>query len=262
MIFADDMDVSVLYKSAALDLGIQWVGWAAAVAFSTEKFFDLAGSATYALVAYLSLQWGGGHFTRQKVQTTLVLIWAFRLGSYLFMRVLREGKDVRFDEAKRNPAHFLVYWTLQAVWVFITLLPTLILNAKSRDRVLGFQDYLGWFLWAVGILLEAVADHQKSVFKADPENSGKFIQSGLWSISQHPNYLGEITLWLGLYITAAGVMRGWEHISIVSPVFVAFLLLKVSGVPLLDELGMKRWGNNPGYLAYRERTAVLVPFVW
>ena len=86
-------------------------------------------------------------------------------------------------------------WTLQGLWVFITLLPTLMLNESKNRRPVGLQDYVGWSMWAVGILFEAVADWQKTAFKADPANKGQFINTGLWSISRHPNYFGEILLW-------------------------------------------------------------------
>merc|ERR1711976_73654 len=87
------------------------------------------------------------------------------------------------------------------MWIFVTLLPTLSLNSKRKDHELCVRDYAGWAIWAVGFFFEALADHQKSVFKANAENAGQFITSGLWSISRHPNYFGEILMWLGLYIS-------------------------------------------------------------
>ncbi|XP_076465227.1 uncharacterized protein LOC143297000 [Babylonia areolata] len=249
-------------KAAALDFGIQWCCWAVAAALRTEKFYDLAGSCTFFTLALLSLKWGRTYFTRQKIQSGMVMAWAIRLGTYLFSRILHEGMDRRFNNVRDKPGVFFVYWTIQGLWVLCTLLPTLLLNQKKRDRPLRKQDYVGWGLWGLGFVLEVVADYQKSRFRADPSNAGQFIQHGLWSISRHPNYLGEILMWSGLYISAASVLSGWEHVSIISPVFLSYLLIKVSGIPLLEAYGMKKWGATAAYQEYVGNTAKLVPFVW
>ncbi|KAL8600571.1 hypothetical protein ACOMHN_062443 [Nucella lapillus] len=232
-----------LAKAAALDFGIQWGCWVIAAALKTEKFYDLTGSSTFLALALQSLRWGGTYHTRQKIQTGLVVIWAARLGTYL-------------------PGVFFVYWSLQGVWVFSTLLPTLLLNGKTDDVPLSLRDYVGWSLWGLGFLFETVADHQKSRFKADPQNTGKFINEGLWSISRHPNYFGEIVMWSGLYISASSVLSGWEHISVISPLLLSHLLINVSGIPMLEKYGQKRWGGDPAYQNYVRKTAKLIPFVW
>ncbi|XP_069509767.1 uncharacterized protein [Ambystoma mexicanum] len=249
-----------LALGAALDFGLQWGLWGLAALLKTEKFYDLAGSGTFVLLANLSLRWGHTQYLRQKIQTGLVTVWGLRLGGFLFLRILKEGQDKRFNHARENPATFFVYWTLQGVWIFVTLLPTLILNLEKRDRALGSRDYLGWTLWAVGFLIQAVADQQKWAFKADPDNTGKFIQHGLWAYSRHPNYLGEILQWAGLFLAASSVLSGAQHLSILSPLFVWFLLSYVSGVPILERQGLKRWGADPAYQHYMKMTPVLWPF--
>ncbi|ESO82198.1 hypothetical protein LOTGIDRAFT_179919 [Lottia gigantea] len=253
---------NTLVKSAALDFGIQWACWAVAAVLKTEKFYDLAGSGTFALLAYQSLSSGGKFFLRQKINTGLVLTWAFRLGTYLVTRIMKDGEDKRFNNVRNRPSVFLVYWTIQGLWVFVTLLPTLIVNSKQKDRKLTTNDYMGWTIWAIGFLFEALGDYQKSVFRANPDNAGKFINTGLWSISRHPNYFGEILMWLGLYLSSTSVLKGFEHVGVISPMFVAYLLINVSGIPLLEKSSLKRWGHLPAYQQYLQNTAKLVPFIW
>lgn len=262
MSILDEIMGNNIAKAAALDFGIQWCCWVFAASMQTEKFYDLAGSSTFIVLALQSLRWGGTYHTRQKVQTGMVLAWAARLGTYLFSRILHDGVDRRFNNVRHRPGVFLVYWTIQGLWVLSTLLPTLLLNMKKKDHPLSKQDYAGWVLWTIGFLFEVVADYQKSSFKANPDNAGKFICHGLWSISRHPNYFGEILMWSGLYISASTVLSGWEHISVISPILLTILLTKVSGIPPLEAYGKKKWGGDVNYQKYVQNTAKLVPFIW
>ncbi|XP_077154172.1 uncharacterized protein LOC143817014 [Ranitomeya variabilis] len=242
-----------------LGLGIQWILWAAAALLHTERFYDLAGSGTFILLSHLSLRWRGAKFFRQQVQTGLVTVWAVRLGTFLFLRILRDGRDRRFDKVRDNPGMFFVYWTVQGIWIFVTLLPSLMLNLETRNKPLGLKDYLGWTLWSLGFLIQAVSDQQKWNFKADPDNAGKFIQSGLWAYSRHPNYLGEILQWSGLFLSASSVLSGYQYLSLLSPIFVWFLLNYVSGIPILEAQAKKRWGEDLAYKNYIQQTPVLWP---
>ncbi|XP_069828263.1 uncharacterized protein [Dendropsophus ebraccatus] len=252
--------LQALSLSLLLSLLIQWGLWAVAALLHTEKFYDLAGSGTFILLSHLSLRWTGTKFLRQQVQTGLITVWGIRLGAFLFLRILRDGHDRRFDKVRDNPGTFLVYWTVQGIWVFVTLLPSLILNLEKRNKPLGLTDYLGWTLWTVGFLIQAVADEQKRTFKADPDNAGKFIQSGLWAYSRHPNYLGEILQWSGLFLSASAVLSGYQYLSVISPLFVWFLLNYVSGIPILERQAMKRWGEDSTYKSYIQQTPVLWPW--
>ncbi|KAG5282341.1 hypothetical protein AALO_G00054930 [Alosa alosa] len=251
---------STLAKCAITDLGIQWVGWAVASTFKTEKFYDLAGSGTFVALAHLSRIWGGTGYQRQNIQTGLVTAWGLRLGTFLFLRILKDGQDRRFNGVRDSPGTFFVYWTVQALWVFITLLPTLILNSEKHDVPLGATDYIGWGMWGLGFATEAIADQQKWSFKRDPDNTGKFIQSGLWAYSRHPNYFGEILQWSGLFLSASSVMRGPQYLSVVSPLFLWFLLRYVSGIPMLEKQAMKKWGSDVAYQNYIQNTPLLWPW--
>ncbi|XP_023660744.1 uncharacterized protein [Paramormyrops kingsleyae] len=255
----------VLVRCAAADLALQWLCWAAAAAFKTEKFYDLAGcvfagSGTFILLVHLSHTWGGRRHVRQSVQTGLVTAWGLRLGTFLFMRILKEGQDRRFNDVRDNPGTFFIYWTMQALWIFVTLLPTLVLNGERRDKPLGAQDYVGWGMWGLGFVIEAVADQQKWNFRNNPDNKGRFIQSGLWAYSRHPNYLGEILQWSGLFVSAASVMRGAQYLSVISPLFVWFLLRHVSGIPILEKQALSKWGSEPAFQNYIKNTPLLWPY--
>jgi len=251
---------SSIGKIFLIDIGIQWVGWAFAVAFKTEKFYDLTGSVTFILSAYLSHEWSP-QTTRQNVQSHMVMGWAARLGLFLFARILHDGEDKRFVRAKEDPSLFFKFWTIQGIWVFVTMLPTLMLNSSERDRPLGNLDVIGWGLWAIGMGFEVIADFQKSAFRRNPNNKGKFITTGLWSISRHPNYFGEVLLWFGLYISASSVFRRFQYLSVLSPVFVYLLITRLSGIPLLEKAGLKKWGHLPEYQNYIKNTPCFIPFI-
>ena len=153
-------------------------------------------------------------------------MWAARLGSFLVERVMKVGKDVRFDKAKHDPAKFLIFWSLQGLWVFVTLLPTLALHSSNLNPAFGLKDFIGFGIWGVGFALEVIADKQKSDFKADPSNEGEFIKEGLWGVSRHPNYLGEIALWSGLWLSCSSTLTGAQHLVAFSPLLVALLITK------------------------------------
>lgn len=142
------------------------------------------------------------------------------------------------------------------------LLPTLILNAKQEDTALCSRDYIGWAVWTAGMLIEAIADYQKFSFRSNPANANKWIDHGLWSIVRHPNYLGEILLWFGHFIAATSAFSGLDYLSIISPLFITFLLTKVSGIPILERQNMKKWKGNPQYLQYVQTTPRLLPFLY
>eukprot|EP00090_Calanus_glacialis_P025718 TRINITY_DN4033_c0_g1_i1.p1 TRINITY_DN4033_c0_g1~~TRINITY_DN4033_c0_g1_i1.p1 ORF type:complete len:264 (+),score=68.22 TRINITY_DN4033_c0_g1_i1:34-825(+) len=251
---------SHIFQMFATSIGINWVGWAASAVLHTEKFYDLTGSLTFILLSHLSHNRSAMN-TRQNLQGWFVFAWACRLGTFLFMRILKDGSDKRFDKARDSPSMLFKFWTIQGLWVFITLLPTLLQNNERRAVPIGRRDYIGWTIWGVGFLIEVVADLQKSIFKANPVNDGKFITTGLWSLSRHPNYFGEISLWFGIYISCSSVFSGAQYLSVLSPVMVMLLITKLSGIPLLEQQGLKKWGHLAEYKKYLEDVPVLIPFI-
>merc|ERR1712007_170495 len=125
---------------------------------------------------------------------------------------------------------------------------------------LGIFDVIGFGTWSIGFLVEAAADAQKFAFRSDPTNKGKFITSGLWRYSRHPNYFGEILMWVGICVSCSNVFSGWRWLGWVSPAFNTFLLLSVSGVPMLEKAGEKSWGSDAEYVRYMRETSCIVPW--
>lgn len=238
---------------------VQWIAFVPAHLLATERFFDAVGAATFLSLTGLALASAGSLDARAVVIATLVAIWALRLGVFLAVRVHRAGGDKRFDAIKPDFAVFLMTWTLQGVWVVVSLGPALAaITSTSRAPADGFLA-AGVALWVVGFLVEVVADEQKRRFRRRAENAGRFIDTGLWSWSQHPNYLGEIVLWCGIAVAAWPVLRGWQYATLVSPVFVWLLLTRISGVRMLDAAARRRWKDDPAYAGYRARTPTLIP---
>jgi steroid 5-alpha reductase family enzyme len=238
---------------------IQWVAFVPAYALQTERFFDVIGAITYISVTGLAVLLSPSVDGRVILVLILVVIWAARLGSFLFRRVHRAGKDRRFDAIKPSFARFLMTWTLQGLWVTLTLAPALVVITTATRRELGPFALIGFLVWGFGFGFEAIADRQKSRFRANPENRGRFISTGLWARSRHPNYFGEILIWAGVALIALPVLRGWQWVSLISPVFVALLLTRVSGVPMLERRADEQWGGQKDYEAYKASTPLLIP---
>lgn len=253
---------SPLLELAAVDFLMQYAVFIVSAYLKSEKFYDITGSTTFLVLAHLCRKWNPERSVRQMIQSGMILTWAVRLGTFLFIRVLKSGKDRRFNKARENPQLFFVYWTMQGVWIFVTLLPSLMLLSRPDFMPLTNRDYLGFALWTLGFTIEVVADFQKSVFCNITENKGKFINTGLWSVSRHPNYLGEILLWFGLYFSASSTFKGKEMLTVLCPVFDMFLITKISGIPLLEKHGIQKWGRDPKYVDYMKNTAILIPYLW
>lgn len=253
--------VPLFALSVAIIFLIQWLAFIPAYYFQTEKFFDLTGSITYISVIIIAVAFGNAMDVRTMLLAALVVVWAIRLGTFLFRRIQKAGKDDRFDEIKPSFIRFLNVWTIQGLWVTLTIAAALVAITTTARKELDLFTIVGFLVWAVGFTIEIVADSQKSRFSANPDNKGKFIQTGLWSRSRHPNYFGEIVLWIGVAVIAFPVLQGWQWIALISPVFVTLLLTRVSGVPLLEKKADKKWGGQEAYESYKKRTPLLIPRV-
>lgn len=238
---------------------VQWAVFVPSFKARTEHYFDLTGSLTYQLLAVLALLLTDNADTRTVILAAMILVWAIRLGLFLFRRVRSAGKDGRFDKLKHDWARFLMTWTLQGLWVTFTAAAALAAMTSGAKQGLGVIGVIGIIVWVLGFGIEVVSDQQKSAWRADPANDGQFIQVGLWAWSRHPNYFGEVLLWVGVAILAAPVLQGWQYITLLSPVFVFLLLNKISGVPMLEKRADKRWGGQPDYEAFKRRTPVFFP---
>jgi len=254
--------VPVFMLAVGLAFLIQWLVFIPAYIFQTEKFFDLTGSITYISlvgVAVCYSRYSVDLDARTILLAALVIVWALRLGTFLFTRIRKAGKDDRFDELKPSFIRFLNVWTIQGLWVTFTAAAALVGITTAARKELDVFAIVGLLVWIFGFAFEVIADAQKSRFNADPSNKGKFIRTGLWSRSRHPNYFGEIVLWIGIAIIAIPVLQGWQWVAMISPIFVTLLLTRVSGIPLLEKKSDKKWGGQADYEAYKKNTPVLIP---
>jgi len=243
----------------ALAFIIQWVAFLPAFIYRTEKFYDLTGSITYLTVIVVALLLSPAIDTRSLLLAGIIAIWAVRLGSFLFMRIRAAGEDRRFREIKQSFARFLMTWTLQGLWVAFSLSSALAAITSTIRKDVDAFAVIGFLVWLFGFGIEVMADKQKSDFNSTPGNKDKFIRSGLWSWSRHPNYFGEIVLWIGVMIIAMPILQGWQWATLISPIFIIILLTRISGVPMLEKRADEKWGGQPEYEAYKANTSVLIP---
>ena len=260
---SDDGDyidgIPVFALCGAIAFVINWLAFIPSALARTERYYDLVGGISYITVIAVAVLLSAELDLRATLVAAMVMIWSLRLATFLFLRVLAAGSDSRFDEIKTRPLRFLMAWTLQGLWVLLTSAAALAVITGGVRQPLGAIGVLGIGIWLIGIVIEAVADRQKSTFRNDPANDGRFIDSGLWAWSRHPNYFGEIVLWTGVAIVAVPVLHGWQWATLISPVFVIFLLTKVSGLPQLETKADERWGGQEEYEAYKRRTPILIP---
>ena len=250
---------ALFFQLAFLAFALQWLMFIPSWIFHTEKYFDLTGSLTYITLALLAMFVLGNDDPRTILIGILVLIWAIRLGSFLYGRVSHAGEDRRFRKIKQSFALLLMVWSLQGAWVTVTFSAGLAAMTSNLYEPLGIFSAVGVLLWVTGFTIEVIADRQKSEFRDNQDNQDKFIQTGLWAYSRHPNYLGEIMLWIGIAVLALPVLHGWWYLTLLSPVWVTLLLTRISGIRLLEQRAEKMWGDDPDYQEYKTKTPVLIP---
>ena len=240
---------------------IQWVAYIPAYVFQTEKFYDLTGSLTYLSVTWYALILASGDFASANVTNIVIVLlislWALRLGSFLFMRIHKDGEDKRFRTIKPSATQFFMTWTLQGLWVSLCSMCALTAISSDGGVVVNAMFYFGLGLFVLGFSTEIVADNQKSKFRSFPENRDKFITTGLWAKSRHPNYFGEIVLWTGIAVMSFSSLEGWQYLTLISPIFTYILLVYVSGVRMLEARADKKWGDDEDYIKYKSETPVL-----
>jgi steroid 5-alpha reductase family enzyme len=252
-------DIPVFALCVAIAFIIQWLAFIPAFLQRTEKFYDLTGGITYLTVIATAVKLSSTVDARTMLLAGMVAIWAIRLSSFLFLRIRAAGEDRRFREIKQSFARFLLAWTLQGLWVSFTLAAALAAITSTKRVELGGLALIGFFFWIFGFAIEIIADRQKSAFNTKSQNKGKFISSGLWAWSRHPNYFGEIVLWIGIAIIALPALQGWQWVTLISPVFVTLLLTRISGINLLEARADEKWGGQSDYEAYKANTPILIP---
>ena len=253
--------IELVFNAVFLAFAIQWIAFIPAYIFQTEKFYDLTGSLTYLLVIWYSLTLSSDQFTNLNganiVIVLLISLWAIRLGSFLFMRIHHDGEDKRFRSIKPSASQFFMTWTLQGLWVSLCSMCALTAISSNTGIVTNAFFYIGLALFILGFAIEVMADMEKSAFKANQENKDKFITTGLWARSRHPNYFGEIVLWTGIAVMSFSSLEGLQYLTLISPIFTYLLLVYVSGVRMLEARGDLKWGDDPAYQEYKKKTPVL-----
>ncbi len=233
---------------------IQWVSFIPAFIFQTEKFYDLTGSITYLTAIFYTLYVTGSNNLSDLIIVACVAVWAIRLGSFLFMRIHKAGEDRRFRTIKPNFTRFLMTWTLQGMWVSMCLLCVLTALSSYSGVIMNSIFFIGLIVFILGLSIEIIADYQKTVFRRNIENKDKFITTGLWSLSRHPNYFGEILLWTGVAVMSISSLQGLQYITLISPIFVYILLVYISGIRILEDQAKKKWGHLDSFKEYLKNT--------
>ena len=258
--------IDLVVKVIFLAFAIQWVAFIPAYVFQTEKFYDLTGSLTYLSVVWFSLYSSSNNFINLNganlAIVLLITLWAIRLGSFLFMRIHKDGEDKRFRTIKPSATQFFMTWTLQGLWVSLCSMCALTAISSNTGVVINGLFYLGLGLFLYGFITEVIADKQKSAFRAIPENTDKFITTGLWAKSRHPNFFGEIVLWTGIAVMSISSLQGLQYLTLISPIFTYLLLVYVSGVRMLEARADKKWEHDDEYAKYKRETPVLMIRYW
>eukprot|EP01129_Flabellula_baltica_P001314 TRINITY_DN11201_c0_g1_i1.p1 TRINITY_DN11201_c0_g1~~TRINITY_DN11201_c0_g1_i1.p1 ORF type:complete len:297 (-),score=25.47 TRINITY_DN11201_c0_g1_i1:40-930(-) len=259
------LDVYYMLLSAIITVIWQFLFFLIACTFRFDKVTDLAYGTNFFIISIACLLLNGTYYMRQIIVTICITLWGLRLAIYLFVRINIIGKDDRFDQWRDKPLLFLRFWIFQAITIWIVHLPsTILLAPRLEDQVdpdppLGAVDVVGWAIFMVGLLVETVADFQKFVFRQNELNSGLYCNRGIWSWSRHPNYFGEFLVWIGLFICSIPILQGAEWISILCPIYLILTILFLSGVSRLEKSSDKRYGTNPGYYSYKNKTSALIP---
>ena len=238
-----------------------WLLFIPAFIFKTEKFYDLTGSLSYiTIILYVLISSNNGiNNFGNIILSSLIIIWTLRLGSFLFLRIKKAGEDKRFREIKKSFSWFFMAFTVSGMWVSICALCAL--TGISNGIELTGVTYIGILLFVIGFTLEIIADTQKTNFRKIKDNKDKFITTGLWKYSRHPNYLGEIILWIGVAIISYSSLEINQLFTLISPIFTYLLLVHVSGINLLEKSGEKKWGDLNEYKQYKKETPRLFWFI-
>lgn len=246
--------------SLLISMGIQVFFFAFAWRFKTDKVTDLSYGLSFIALALYWLYADERTVTSFRLLVALmVVVWGLRLASYLLYRIIKTGKDKRFDDKRNSFIKFGKFWLLQGLAVWLIMLPAIYMLSRDRVPVLGLVPMIGLYIWSVGLIIETYADIQLYNFRFKKDNKGKWIDEGLWHYSRHPNYFGEITLWWGVFLFGITLYEGFGWLTIIGPLTITGLLLFGSGIPILEKANDKRWGDEEGYKKYKRTTSILIP---
>ena len=248
----------LIFTALIVSIGINLLLFVPAFIFKTDRLTDISYSITFVALAIFGYE-QSARTSFHALIMFLVLIWAIRLGGFLFIRINKIGKDVRFDGMRDKFIPFLRFWLLQGTSVFVIMLAALLGYAQRSPRI-SLLSWIGAIIFVTGLLIEAIADAQKFRFKTSSNHKGQWIDIGIWRASRHPNYLGEMMVWLGLYIVVAPSLGASGRLfGLLSPAYIIALLLFISGIPLLEKSARKKWGDQAAYAQYEAEVPLLIP---
>jgi steroid 5-alpha reductase family enzyme len=252
--------LEVLLWCAAAVIALFVVAWAVSVPLRNASIVDVVWGLSFCVIAWTARVVADGYAPRQNLLVGLVTLWGMRLAAYLFWRNTGKGEDFRYAAMRRRAGpsftrrSLVTVFLLQAAMAWTVSLPIQVGQAAGSPRSLGWLSALGVAVWLVGVAMESIGDGQLARFKADPQNAGKVMDRGLWRYTRHPNYFGDFCVWWGIFLVAAEARPAW--ITVVGPLVMSTLLLRVSGVALLERTIGKR---RPEYARYIERTSAFFP---
>jgi steroid 5-alpha reductase family enzyme len=248
----------IIYSAAAVFVYMTLI-YVIALFKKDNSIVDIAWGLGFVFIALLTFFLEKGFTFRHTLVTILVLIWGFRLAVHIFIRNRGRGEDFRYAQWRREWGKgfllrsFFQIFMLQGLLLLVIVSPVMLVNS-SKEAGTSLLDLFGLILWLFGFFFEAGGDYQLSRFKKDPQNKGKIMSSGLWKYTRHPNYFGEAVMWWGVFLIALSIPYGWT--AIISPLLITFLLLRVSGVTMLE----KRYAGNKEFEAYAKRTNAFFPW--
>lgn len=251
---------TILATTFGATIAMMLVLWLLSLAIKNASIVDIFWGAGFALIAIIAFTQTDGYRPRRLLITSLAVIWGLRLAIHIGWRNYGKGEDFRYQAMrKRIGSRFVLIslftvFGLQGVLMWVISLPLQVAQFSREPARLTWLDFLGLGLWAVGFLFEAIGDLQLTLFRINPANKGKVMDRGLWAYTRHPNYFGDALLWWGLFLIASATPRGWW--TVISPILMTTLLMKVSGVALLEKALVK---TRPEYRDYIRRTSAFFP---
>lgn len=251
--------ISIILTNLTILLVLSAILWAISVFRRDSSIVDPCWGLGFVIVAWATFALADMAVARSQLMLAMVSIWGLRLSGYLAWRNRGKGEDFRYVEMRNQHGDrfwivslFTVFW-LQALIMWFVSLPVQFVIGQAVDQPLSWLDLIGLIAWIIGMVFETAGDFQLASFKSKPENRGKVMDRGLWQFTRHPNYFGDFCVWWGIYLVAISASAGW---TIASPAFMSFLLIRVSGVRLLEQTIADR---RPGYQDYIKRTNAFFP---
>lgn len=246
----------MIFEALFISLLIQFVFFIPAYFFQTDKLTDASYGLTFIILSFIFVLRNEVSMFSE-ILFCMILLWALRLSVFLVIRIRKIGKDTRFDSMRHSFVRFGGFWVLQGISVWIILLSSVLFFEAEMILFNGWM-IVGFLVWLFGLLFESVADYQKFVFKNKKQNKGKWTSVGLWHYSRHPNYFGEMLVWMGIFLYTVSMIDLW-FVGILSPLYIILLLRFVSGVPPLERRYEQTFGKNKKYQEYKENTNLLIP---